>query len=68
MFQDSAPVVTATEPCADISKAKEICLAEVRRKIFYPPTEKYLHSDMFQGGDCTELMKSFEECMNNAQS
>merc|ERR1712154_5148 len=49
--QDAAPVNTATEsadPCAEIIKAKELCLAE--------------------GGDCAELMKSFEECMNKAQS
>jgi len=43
-----APVVQAQDNCADIVKAKEICLAE--------------------GGDCTELMKSFEECMNKNQS
>jgi len=27
-IKESAPVASATEPCADIMKAKELCLAE----------------------------------------
>ena len=36
-------------------------------KSYFQSTANY--NDLcFQGGDCTELMKNFEECMNKAQS
>ena len=56
----------AAEPCADLAKAKEACLAEVGcQSWIWNRTHTYL---FLQGGDCAALVKSFVECMEAAKA
>jgi len=48
----------AVKDAAPVDQAKDVCEDIVKAK----------EMCLAEGGDCTELLKSFEECMSKAQS